>query len=62
MDGEIRRVPDRTSVATKRPKDHPILTQDARVLELALVSVSEGAVGGLRQACVGPDGKQTEVS
>jgi hypothetical protein len=38
-------VNDQTAVAAERPHDHPILVEDAGVLELPLVGVAERHVG-----------------
>ena len=55
-------VDQRATVAVERPNDHPILVEDARVLELALVGVAERHVGRANEAGVGPDREQAKYA
>ena len=50
------------TVAAERPHDHPVLGEDARVLQLPLVGVAERHVGRADQASIGPDGEQAKYA
>jgi hypothetical protein len=47
-------------VAAEGPNDHPVLIQDAGVLDLALVGIAEGDGGGPDEGCVGADRQEAE--
>ena len=52
----------RAAVAAERPDHHPILVEEAGVLELPLVGVAERHVGRMDQAGVGADGEQAKCA
>ena len=58
---EVGAVGDGPAIAAHRPHDHPVLIEDAGVLQLPLVSIPEGDIGGMDQRRVSADCQQPQL-